>query len=383
MEFKRKFDEFIPELTEALTVPDSDDWTVKGFIDYYKNIYSISTDTKVVSKIIELMIFPKFLSFAKKNNFVIKLSPHQNYYPDITFIDKETGDKYAVDLKSTYRVSDDEVNGLTLGAFTGYFRNRSSKKNVLYPYEDYKKHYVFGILYSRSDIDKIIEYLKDKGIVLSKAKRKVFVDYINEPSDDNWEETKISINGVLLTNDDRSIIDLITDENELKDIFKEKNIKSNVSRRKIIMQYISNKSEENWIKSLKEFNEFNGVTIGDNDKDIIDSFIINETEEYTLNNFTEIQSVVKNFDFFLQEKWRLAIDRPGSGNTKNIGSINNIEDLKNGNGLFYKKYNEDGERKFDTFWINYQTKGMAKEDGRDAPQYNNLETFESWVESLQ
>jgi hypothetical protein len=65
MSFEEKFDQFIPELTEALTIPNSEDWTVKGFIDYYKNIYSISTDTKVVSKIIELMIFPKFLKFAK------------------------------------------------------------------------------------------------------------------------------------------------------------------------------------------------------------------------------------------------------------------------------------------------------------------------------
>ncbi len=33
-------------------------WTVKGFIDIYKNIYSISLDTKVISKILELMLFP-------------------------------------------------------------------------------------------------------------------------------------------------------------------------------------------------------------------------------------------------------------------------------------------------------------------------------------
>jgi hypothetical protein len=51
MSFEEKFNQFIPELTEALTIPNSEDWTVKGFIDYYKNIYSISTDTKVVSKI--------------------------------------------------------------------------------------------------------------------------------------------------------------------------------------------------------------------------------------------------------------------------------------------------------------------------------------------
>src|SRR3989339_290253 len=35
----------------------SGDWSVKGFIDIAKNIYTISVDTKVVSKIIEMMMF--------------------------------------------------------------------------------------------------------------------------------------------------------------------------------------------------------------------------------------------------------------------------------------------------------------------------------------
>ena len=63
-------------------------WVVKGFIDIYKNIYTISTDTKVISKIIELYIFPKILEFATKNKLEIELTKAQNYYPDITFKDK-------------------------------------------------------------------------------------------------------------------------------------------------------------------------------------------------------------------------------------------------------------------------------------------------------
>ena len=43
-------------------------WVVKGFIDIYKNIYTISSDTKVISKIIELYLFPKILDFAVKMN---------------------------------------------------------------------------------------------------------------------------------------------------------------------------------------------------------------------------------------------------------------------------------------------------------------------------
>ena len=44
------------------------DWIVKGFIDIYKNIYTITIDTKVVSKVIEILLIPEFERFAKENN---------------------------------------------------------------------------------------------------------------------------------------------------------------------------------------------------------------------------------------------------------------------------------------------------------------------------
>ena len=53
---------------KVLATP-SGDWSIKGFIDIAKNIYTISVDTKVVSKIIELMMFPVLQKFAKENNF--------------------------------------------------------------------------------------------------------------------------------------------------------------------------------------------------------------------------------------------------------------------------------------------------------------------------
>jgi hypothetical protein len=42
------------------------DWVVKGFFDIAKNIYTISIDSKVISKIMELMIFPNICAFAEK-----------------------------------------------------------------------------------------------------------------------------------------------------------------------------------------------------------------------------------------------------------------------------------------------------------------------------
>lgn len=47
----------------------SGDWSAKGFIDAARNIYTISVDTKVLSKITELMTFPILQKFAKENNF--------------------------------------------------------------------------------------------------------------------------------------------------------------------------------------------------------------------------------------------------------------------------------------------------------------------------
>ena len=77
---------------------DDGNWVVKGFVDIHKNIYTISADTKVISKIIELYIFPKIIEFATVNNLTIELTKEQNFYPDITFKDNE-GNLFAVDLK--------------------------------------------------------------------------------------------------------------------------------------------------------------------------------------------------------------------------------------------------------------------------------------------
>lgn len=231
---------------------DDGDWIVKGFIDVYRNIYTISVDTKVASKIIELMLIPIFSDFCRKNGYEMILSEHQNHYPDITFVSKN-GDKFAVDLKSSYRVDRDTLNGFTLGAFTGYFRQRSSSKNTTFPYKDYLAHFVLGIIYTRTD----------------------------------------------------------------------------------------------------------GV--------------IDERRIHKLEDLEDIVSVVKNFDFLLQEKWRIASDKPGSGNTKNIGSVKNIKALVNGKGTFA----DYGEKVFDDYWMNFLTPDMARTIDSDV-HYKNLREYLVW-----
>lgn len=125
-EFITKLKKAVDTFTPFVSTKDGQ-WVVKGFIDVYKHIYTISTDTKVVSKIIELYIFPLLFKFAQENELQLKLTKEQNFYPDITFIDNE-GNLFAVDLKSSYRKTTTRINGMTLGAFTGYFRNRQSSK---------------------------------------------------------------------------------------------------------------------------------------------------------------------------------------------------------------------------------------------------------------
>jgi hypothetical protein len=138
--------------------------------------------------------------------------------------------------------------------------------------------------------------------------------------------------------------------------------------------------DEKWEEVVKKFDK--KIELNDNNRKEIDSYFINETKTYNLDNFTEIQSVVKNFDFFIQEKWKIAIDRPGSGNTKNIGSESNIENLKTGNGLFVREFKEKAKNAFDKYWMNYETKDMAKVNGKDKPSFNNITTFKEWIKSL-
>ena len=155
-----------------------------------------------------------------------------------------------MDIKSTYRINDSEVNGMTLGAFTGYFRKRDSNKNTLYPYKLYSGHFVLGVIYSKCD--------------------------------------------------------------EVAD----------------------------------------------------------ERKQFTLEDLPKIPSVVKQFRFFAQPKYRIASSRPGSGNTKNIGSVEKIEELVDGKGPFAIL----GEEVYDDYWMFYLTKDMAQALSLARP-YTNLKTY--------
>lgn len=238
---------------------DSNDWIVKGFIDVDKNIYTISNDTKVVSKIIEILLIPKLELFARNNNMTLELPTTQNYYPDLTFID-DKDNYFAVDFKSSF-YKKKRINGLTLGSYWGYFRNRDKTMNMDHPYSLYKSHLVIGMLYKQSTV------------------------------------------------------------------------------------------------------------------------VANQKQVYSINELDIIKSVIDNFIFFVQPKWKIATDCLGSGNTRNIGGVTEIDKLIHGTGPFTKY--KQGEKVFDDYWMNYYGKTDAKNAGMSKPKYHNLESYKEYLISQQ
>lgn len=158
-EFKQTLTEFVETFKGHISTSDNQ-WTVKGFIDVFRNIYTISADTKIVSKILEIHLFPKLLEFANQNNFRIVLAEQQNYYPDLSFVHADDDNiKFAIDLKTTYRLPDNPefCNGFTLGSHGQYFVNRKSNKNIQFPYSEYLGHFCLGIIYSRTGSEQVDE----------------------------------------------------------------------------------------------------------------------------------------------------------------------------------------------------------------------------------
>lgn len=251
--FENQLKEFVGTFQRHISSEDGQ-WTVKGFIDIFKNIYTISADTKIMSKILEIHLFPKIMDFANKYGYKIVLAEHQNYYPDISFV-KTANEKikFAVDFKTTYKnpLKPHLCNGFTLGSHGEYFENRKSTKNIQFPYSEYSGHFCLGIIYSRVD----------------------------------------------------------------------------------------------------------GATI-------------DETKTYDISRLKSISSVVKDFQFFVVEKWKIASDKGGSGNTANIGSIIHIDDIVNGRGMFSKL----GEKWFDEYWINYK-KIKTTNDKNETVIISNLKEF--------
>jgi hypothetical protein len=103
--------------------------------------------------------------------------------------------------------------------------------------------------------------------------------------------------------------------------------------------------------------------------------VADERKQYTLADLRKIPSVIKDFKFFAQPKYRIASTRPGSGNTKNIGSLTKIDQLVNGTGPFTTL----GEEVYDDYWMFYLTRDMAQTLSVARP-YSDLKTYLAYKE---
>lgn len=72
-----------------------------------------------------------------------------------------------------------------------------------------------------------------------------------------------------------------------------------------------------------------------------------ETFQRETGGITEEAFRITNIDLIVQEKWRIASRQTGSGTTKHMRSVTNIERLKAGHGEFSSK------REFLEYWRNY------------------------------
>jgi restriction endonuclease EcoRV len=90
-----------------------------------------------------------------------------------------------------------------------------------------------------------------------------------------------------------------------------------------------------------------------------------ENHTYTLEKLKEIPLPYKDVRIFVREKWRIASDRAGSGNTTNIGSINaRLEDFEKGAGPF------SSEEEYHEYWRTY---GRTADDRKDS--FKNIAEF--------
>lgn len=158
--------------------------------------------------------------------------------------------RFAIDLKTTYRTWENRCNWFTLWSHGEYFINRTSEKNIQFPYGSYTWHYCLWIIYDRSEVK------------------------------------------------------------------------------------------------------------------------IDETEIFTIDDIANIKSVISNFTFFAQEKWKIASDKWWSWNTANIWSINEIDKIIWWEWVFIHLW----EEMFDEYWMN-QWKMIVKNPKGWTKKLSKLEEF--------
>lgn len=94
-------------------------------------------------------------------------------------------------------------------------------------------------------------------------------------------------------------------------------------------------------------------------------------QDINIYNYQEIDKIPLSFtnvEYFVQEKYKIAGDIPGSGNTENIGSIvaSSIRDFEEGKSPF----TDLGHEVFEEYWIGY-----PKYKEKSTANYTNFNEF--------
>ncbi len=221
------------------------EWHIKGILDSKKRIYTISDDTKLISKVFELVSVPIITKAIEPYIKSWEIEERQTVYPDLTLIlAGSSPNKIAIDIKSTYRKGDTAT--FTLGSYTAYLRPPFTK-NISYPYSEYIEHWIVGFIYDR-------------------------------------------------------------------------------------------------VPGVKP--------------EIVD-----------IKSIDKIVAPIKNIEVLIWQKWQIASDRPGSGNTANIGSVRSLEALQKGQGTF-AIFKDKGKDIFEDYWRNFDRKTPRK--------YTDLSGYLKW-----
>jgi hypothetical protein len=121
---------------------------IRGLLTANDRIFTLGSDTKVLSTVFELFCRPLVEEIAHDHGLRVETSP-QTIYPDFTILSgPDDRNKLAVDIKTTYR-RDNGMFSFTIGSYTSFLRNDT--KNILYPYSSYAKHWIVGFVYTRAE----------------------------------------------------------------------------------------------------------------------------------------------------------------------------------------------------------------------------------------
>lgn len=220
-------------------------WHIKGVLDSKKKLYTISNDTKLISKVFELVSMPIITKAVEPYVKSWEIEERQTVYPDLTLIlHGPLPNKIAIDIKSTYRKG--TIAGFTLGSYTAYMRPPFTK-NIRYPYREYIEHWIVGFIYDR---------------------------------------------------------------------------------------------------------------VADVRPEIVDVELMNK-----------VTPPVENVEVIIWQKWQVASDRLGSGNTANMGSVRSLEALRKGQGIF-TQFGDKGKDVFEDYWRNFDWKQPRK--------YTELSGYLAW-----